>query len=271
MIMQTRAEIVTAWQLLLDEAQPVVEKPAHLVAVNKILDSFVNKLSDTWPPPVKSLRNAPPGAPSTGDRYAVGPSPSGSWAGHANTVATWDGTGWGFVTPPNGSLALCTDTDMVLQRRNSEWMQRFLVATQRFRSTGPSTVDSILATEVWSLAGTVSPTRRYRVNVELVLSCDNATHGITLGLHGPTSTTVVVDGTVPEAAGSAAQGHVAAFGDVVASTSVPAANTPFRATLNAIIAPSEDGSIVLTAAVNDAADTLTVLAGSTMEITDITD
>ena len=51
----------------------------------------------------------PPGSPANGDRYLVAASPTGTWAGHANHIATWttddpaNPTGvWEFHVPASG-------------------------------------------------------------------------------------------------------------------------------------------------------------------------
>lgn len=41
--------------------------------------------------------NTPPGSPTSGDTYVVGASPTGAWAGRANTVTIWTGTAWDFI------------------------------------------------------------------------------------------------------------------------------------------------------------------------------
>jgi len=46
--------------------------------------------------------NTPPGSPAQGDTYIVGASPTGAWAGRANCIAGYFGTGWVFV-PGNDS------------------------------------------------------------------------------------------------------------------------------------------------------------------------
>jgi hypothetical protein len=52
--------------------------------------------------------NTPPGAPTNGDRYIVGPAPTGLWTGQANSIAQWDSTliAWVFDVPVNGWLTL---------------------------------------------------------------------------------------------------------------------------------------------------------------------
>lgn len=55
---------------------------------------------------------APPGSPANGDRYIVGPSPTGAWSGHANAVAVWTTDDpaapsgeWEFYVPNAGFMA----------------------------------------------------------------------------------------------------------------------------------------------------------------------
>lgn len=54
---------------------------------------------------VASITNTPPGSPTDGDRYIVGSSPTGAWAGHAHEVATYIGTAWVFLAPISGWIA----------------------------------------------------------------------------------------------------------------------------------------------------------------------
>jgi len=56
---------------------------------------------DSFNPPdvIDQGLNTPPGGPSTGDKYIVGTSPTGAWAGKGNYVATYNGTAWDFSDP----------------------------------------------------------------------------------------------------------------------------------------------------------------------------
>ncbi len=47
-------------------------------------------------------RDVPPPDPLPGARYAVGPSASALWAGHANALAVWDGAAWRYYVPRVG-------------------------------------------------------------------------------------------------------------------------------------------------------------------------
>ena len=46
--------------------------------------------------------NAPPASPALDDMHVVGGTPTGAWAGQANALAQWIGSGWQFTAPANG-------------------------------------------------------------------------------------------------------------------------------------------------------------------------
>ena len=47
----------------------------------------------------------PPALPVPGETHALGASPTGTWAGQGDQLASWDGTTWQFLTPQEGWLA----------------------------------------------------------------------------------------------------------------------------------------------------------------------
>lgn len=63
----------------------------------------------------------PPSSPSEGDRYIVGPAPTGAWAIHRNEIAVWDNSGWIFLTPRNGWVCYIADENSTYQFYNSTW------------------------------------------------------------------------------------------------------------------------------------------------------
>lgn len=65
--------------------------------------------------------NAPPGSPAEGDRYIIGPSPTGAWASNANKVAYWDGSAWIILTPREGWSAWVSDEDIQVFWDGSAW------------------------------------------------------------------------------------------------------------------------------------------------------
>jgi len=55
----------------------------------------------------------PPASPSTGDRYIVASGATGDWTGKGNSVATYDGSGWVFMTPNDGWFAWVDDENVL--------------------------------------------------------------------------------------------------------------------------------------------------------------
>lgn len=65
--------------------------------------------------------NAPPGSPAEGDRYIIGPSPTGAWATHAGKLAYWDGSAWVIFTPKEGWRTWVDDENVMLFWNGSAW------------------------------------------------------------------------------------------------------------------------------------------------------
>lgn len=66
--------------------------------------------------------SAPPGAPADGDRYIVGPSPTGDWSDHAGAVAWFDVNAWRFLAPVAGWIAWVADEALALAWSGSAWV-----------------------------------------------------------------------------------------------------------------------------------------------------
>jgi hypothetical protein len=49
--------------------------------------------------------SAPPGAPADGQRWIIGPAPTGLWVGRATQIAAWQDGAWVFYAPKDGWLA----------------------------------------------------------------------------------------------------------------------------------------------------------------------
>ena len=54
---------------------------------------------------IGSTLNGPPSIPAEGDRYIVGPVPTGTWSGKARQIAAWVGGAWVFYPPVRGWIA----------------------------------------------------------------------------------------------------------------------------------------------------------------------
>jgi hypothetical protein len=64
---------------------------------------------------------APPGSPSTGDRYIVASPATGAWAGHEDDIAEWNGASWDFTTPNEGYTCRVEDENKNYQYSGSSW------------------------------------------------------------------------------------------------------------------------------------------------------
>lgn len=64
---------------------------------------------------------APPGSPSAGDRYIVGISATGAWAGQENNIAVWIGTRWVFFVPSEGWLVYDQGTNERILFNGTTW------------------------------------------------------------------------------------------------------------------------------------------------------
>lgn len=77
-----------------------------------ILDGAIASIGSSvdWQESVKDKDlNDPPATPSAGDRYIVGPSPTGAWDGHARDIAEWNGSSWGFIAKNEGMQTFVED------------------------------------------------------------------------------------------------------------------------------------------------------------------
>lgn len=64
---------------------------------------------------------APPGSPVDGDRYIVGASATGAWAGKDGQIAAWQDNAWAFHIPLEGWICWVGDEDIVLGWDGSAW------------------------------------------------------------------------------------------------------------------------------------------------------
>ena len=64
---------------------------------------------------------APPGSPTTGDRYIVGTSATGDWASKDDQIATYDGDGWVFMAPNDGWFCWVEDEAKAYRYTSSSW------------------------------------------------------------------------------------------------------------------------------------------------------
>ena len=79
--------------------------------------------------------------PGDGQRYIVGPSPTGPWAGRTGQIAAWQDGAWSFFQPKEGWLAWVDDEDKVCAFDGSGW-----VATGSGGSVNPTPLVGVATT-----------------------------------------------------------------------------------------------------------------------------
>jgi hypothetical protein len=83
--------------------------------------------------------STPPGSPSEGQRWIVGASPTGAWAGHANHIAAWKDSAWQFSVPKTGWLAYVVDENSLLAWDGSAWVAAIEFALNNLSHLGINT------------------------------------------------------------------------------------------------------------------------------------
>ncbi len=71
--------------------------------------------------------NTPPGSPTEGVAYIVGPSPTGAWVGQAGNLAIYEGAAWIFYTPMSGWTVFNLATDrLLIYKAGTGWIDPLL-------------------------------------------------------------------------------------------------------------------------------------------------
>lgn len=98
--------------------------PTNLLhaATKQYVDAFAQGV-DWQESALSSGVNDPPGSPTTGDRYVIGPAPTGAWVGQANNIAQYDGSSWDFTVPNEGTAIYIEDTMVLCIFNGTSWVK----------------------------------------------------------------------------------------------------------------------------------------------------
>lgn len=97
--------------LLPNQAQKHVTMNETLRALDAVVQLSVISASET----------APPDSPSEGDRYIPAADSSGTWTGHAHSIAAYQDGAWAFYAPQTGWLAWCEADATLMVFDGTEW------------------------------------------------------------------------------------------------------------------------------------------------------
>jgi len=67
--------------------------------------------------------STPPALPQEGDRYIIGPAPTGAWEGRSGQIAAFWGGVWLFIPPGDGWHARVLDESLTLCHQSGQWVQ----------------------------------------------------------------------------------------------------------------------------------------------------
>lgn len=68
--------------------------------------------------------NTPPGSPSEGHGYIIGPAPTGAWASKAGQIAHYIGGAWQYYVPREGWRTWVQDEDVAYTYNGSAWVRQ---------------------------------------------------------------------------------------------------------------------------------------------------
>lgn len=233
---------------------------SHL-ATKGYVDTVASNIS--WREPVidKDL-TAPPGSPSTGDRYIVagaGGTATGDWTGHENDIAEWSGAAWTFEDPSEGWSVFVTDEDLAYVYNGTMWVTFSAGTTDHGALTGLGDDDHTQYALLAGRSGGQTLKGSTLTAETLTLQANNVDTGkIVVG--GSTS---VVTGTLGFTAATANTGTLTHAATNTRTWTFP--DETGTVVLNAFktIAVSGQSDVVA----DSATDTLTLVAGSNVTIT----
>lgn len=157
-----------------------------------------------------SRRNDPPGGPSTGEKYLVGPAATGDWTGHDNEYTEYDGADWQFETQAHGDVVFVENDTIVQQSSVNGSASRVLVwdeDVERWFGPQAGPLAHVIAADITisslTLSGRPSATFRKSSNTAYALTLPSAAGDldfpvVTVGNTGTGAVTVNVSsgGTV---------------------------------------------------------------------------
>jgi hypothetical protein len=108
---------------------------------------------------VNQTTNTPPGSPTTGVAYIVGPSPTGAWAGRTGQVAVWEVNAWTFYSPLEGWTAY-DQAQNIDYYFNGSWLAKSAGYDQIREASADATVTpSVTGSSAYAYSATAAPTR----------------------------------------------------------------------------------------------------------------
>ncbi len=118
-----------------------------LAALDAIVHLSVEELAVT----------SPPGSPSEGMAYDVGPSATGDWSGEDGKIAVWSESGWRFMQPAEGWILWDKDSAGFFVYLSSTWTEL------------PSTMSAVQNLDLLGVNTTADATNKFAVRTNAIL------------------------------------------------------------------------------------------------------
>lgn len=167
---------------------------------------------------------APPGSPSAGDRYIVGASATGDWAGQDDSIAAYQNSAWEFYTPQDGWVAYVKDESLDYRYNGTSWVQEQAAVSDNGAATEVYCVEE----ELTGLSGATAVTTIAFPNQCIILGASvrvtTAITGATSFDCGDGSTVDRFGGSLGISLGSTNQGTVSPAGNYSSTTVTLTAN-----------------------------------------------
>jgi len=167
---------------------------------------------------------SPPGSPTVGDRYIVGSSATGDWAGEDGNIAAYQNSAWEFYTPQEGWFAYAKDEAIVYKYDGSNWVQYQPAET----ANGAATELYCVEEELTGLSGASVTTTIAFPNQCIILGASvrvtTAITGATSFDAGDGSTVNRFGGSLGISLGSTNQGTIGPAGNYASTTVTLTAN-----------------------------------------------
>ena len=154
--------------------------------------------------------SAPPGAPADGQRWIIGPAPSGLWAGRATQIAAWQDGVWVFYAPKDGWLA---------------WNEATLTSLIFSAGSWVSLIGALLAAGVADTAFTLTDDADPTKKASFELSSISTGTTRTFTLPNITSELAILSGTQTFTGNKTFSGTLTASGTVTVSAAAAAIGT----------------------------------------------
>lgn len=165
------------------------------VTFNEAMRVFDAVFSNRYARVLSSVLSTPPGSPTDGDTYIVGPTATDAWVGQENSIAYYNTNAWIFYAPTAGWEAYDANIKGFVQFDGTDWTIKPVAASASGANMGFFVVEETLT----ALSGATVDTTIQIPNPSIVF---NTSVLVTTAITGASSFDVGVAGNTSQFGGS---------------------------------------------------------------------